>query len=147
VTDAYETGVLVNHLYLAHGREQIYPFMDEGIVRISFAFEPGIRYRKGQQVKPLLKQILEQHSLSSIAHKPKGPSVFNDDLYDWMRNGSMRDMVRSIERPSFLSQSDFRKLLMVPDWDPLDEPNWFLWNLLTFDLFQKRVVHGGYFRS
>lgn len=140
VTDAYETGVLVNHLYLGHSREQIYPFLDEEIIRISYAFKPGVRYRRGQQVKPLLKDILEQHGLGSIAHKPKGPSVFNDDLYDWMRAGPMRDMVQSIERPGFLSRSDFEKLLAVPDWNPLDDPNWFLWNLLTFDIFQKRVI-------
>jgi hypothetical protein len=52
----------------------------------------------------------------------------------------MRERVLAIERPGFLSQSDFEKLLEVPTWHPLDEPNWFLWNLLTFDIFQKRVI-------
>ena len=52
----------------------------------------------------------------------------------------MRDMVQAIERPGFLDKSDFERLLEVPTWDPLDEPNWFLWNLLTFDIFQKQVV-------
>ncbi len=141
VTDAYETSVLVNQLYLTHGREQIYPFLDEGFIRISYAFAPGIRYLKGRQVKPLLKAILEQRGLDQIAHKPKGPSVFSEDLHDWMRSGVMRDMVEAIERPGFLSQADFKKLLTVPHWDPLDEPNWFLWNLLTFDIFKKRVIH------
>jgi asparagine synthetase B (glutamine-hydrolysing) len=140
VTDAYETGVLVNHLYLAHRREQIYPYLDEEFIRISYAFDPGIRYIKGWQVKPLLREILEQKSLTSITQKPKGPSVFNDDLYRWMRDGPLHDMVQAIERPAFLSQSDFNMLLKVPDWDPLGEPNWFLWNLLTLDLFQKQVI-------
>ena len=140
VTDAYETGVLVNHLYLAHQREQIYPYLDEETIRISYAFDPGIRYLKGRQVKPLLKQILEQKSLVDIARRPKGPSVFNNALYAWMRQGPLRDMVQAIERPAFLSQSDFNKLLQVPAWNPLDEPNWFLWNLLTFDIFQERVI-------
>jgi len=146
VTDAYETGVLVNHLYLAHGREQIYPYLDEETIRISYAFDPRIRYLKGRQVKPLLKRILENRSLASIARKPKGPSVFNDDLYIWMRSGPLCDMVQAIERPGFLSQSDFEKLLEVPDWDPWQEPNWFLWNLLVFDVFQKRVI-GTYSRG
>jgi asparagine synthetase B (glutamine-hydrolysing) len=140
VTDAYETGVLVNHLYLAHGREQIYPYLDEEFIRISYAFDPSIRYLKGWQVKPLLRDILERRSLGSFNQKPKGASVFNDDLYRWMRDGPLCDMVHAIERPAFLSQSDFNKLLEVPDWDPLGEPNWFLWNLLTFDIFQKRVI-------
>ena len=140
VTDAYETGVLVNHLYLAHRREQIYPYMDEETIRISYAFDPSIRYLQGQRVKPLLKKILEQKSLAEITQKPKGPSVFNYALHDWMRSGPMRDMVLSMERPSFLNQADFEKLQAVPTWSPLDEPNWFLWNLLTFDLFKKRIL-------
>lgn len=141
ITDAYETGVLVNHLYLNHHREQIYPYLDEEMIRISYAFDPNIRYLKGQQVKPLLTKILEQHSLASIAHRPKGDSVFTDDLYAWMKDGLLRDMVEAMDRPSFLSEADFKKLLEVPDWDPLDEPNWFLWSLLTFDIFQKRVIN------
>jgi asparagine synthetase B (glutamine-hydrolysing) len=140
VTDAYETGVLVNHLYLAHRREQIYPYLDEDTIRISYAFDPRIRYLKGQRVKPLLTGILEQRSLAGIAQKPKGDSVFTDDLYTWMKSGLLRDMVQAIERPGFLSKADFEKLLEVPGWDPLDEPNWFLWSLLTFDIFRKRVI-------
>jgi asparagine synthetase B (glutamine-hydrolysing) len=140
VTDAYETGVLVNHLYLAHQREQIYPYLDEAFIRVSYAFSPRVRYIKGWQVKPLLREILKQRSLAGFTQKPKGPSVFNDDLYRWMRDGPLYDMVHAIERPAFLSQSDFNRLLEVPDWNPLGEPNWFLWNLLVFDLFKKRVI-------
>jgi hypothetical protein len=140
VTDAYECGVTTNHIHLAHRSEQIYPFMDEDIVRIGLAFDPDIRFLKGWQVKPLLKGILVQKSLSGIAKKPKGASVFSEDLHDWMRNGPLREMVLAIDRPGFVSKSDLEKLLEVPTWSPLDEPNWFLWNLLTFDIFQKRVV-------
>lgn len=140
VTDAYETGVLVNHLYLAHGREQIYPYLDEEFIRISYAFDPSIRYVEGWQVKPLLRAILERRSLASFTQKPKGPSVFNDDLYRWMSDGPLRDMVHAIDRPAFLSKSDFETLLRVPDWNPLGEPNWFLWNLLTFDIYRKKVL-------
>ncbi|MCL4299806.1 MAG: asparagine synthase [Anaerolineae bacterium] len=140
VTDAYETGVLVNHLYLAHQREQVYPYFDEEIIRFSYSFDPDIRYLKGQQVKPLLKGLLEQNSLGSIARKPKGASVFNENLYDWLKSGPLREMVLAMDRPGFVSKSDFEKLIEVPSWSPLDEPNWFLWNLLTFDIFQKHVV-------
>lgn len=142
VTDAYETSVLVNHLYLAHGREQTYPYLDEEFIRISYAFDPRIRYLRGWEVKPLLKRILEERSLGSIAAKPKGPSVFNEDVHEWMRGGSLRDMVLAIERPGFLSKSDFEGLLEVPTWGPLDSPTWFLWNLLTYDIFKDRVLTG-----
>jgi asparagine synthetase B (glutamine-hydrolysing) len=140
LTDAYECGVVTNHLYLAHGCQQTYFFLDEDVIRIGLAFDPDIRFLKGRKVKPLLKGILEQTPFSGITKKPKGTSVFSEDLHEWMKNGLMRDMVQAIERPSFLSKSDFQKLLEVPGWGPLDAPNWFLWNLLIFDLFQKRVI-------
>jgi hypothetical protein len=141
VTDAYECGVTTNLIHLAQKSEQIYPFLDEDVMRIGLAFDPDIRYLKGWQIKPLLKGILEQKSLSNISAKPKGPSTFSEDLYDWMRDGTLREMVLAINRPGFLSKSEFEKLLTVSEWDPLGEPNWFLWNLLTFDIFQKRVIN------
>jgi hypothetical protein len=52
----------------------------------------------------------------------------------------LRELVLDIERPGFLSKSDFEKLLKVPTWSPLDGPNWFLWDLLTFDIFKRRVI-------
>lgn len=140
LADAYECGVVTNHLYLAHGCQQIYFFLDEDVIRIALAFDPDVRFLNGREVKPLLKGILEQTPFSAIARKPKGTSVFNEDVHKWMRNGPLREMVLSIERPSFLSKSDFEKLLQVPVWSPLDSPNWFLWNLLIFDIFQKRIV-------
>ncbi|MBN1878172.1 MAG: hypothetical protein JXA33_28390 [Anaerolineae bacterium] len=140
LNDAYECGVVTNHLYLAHQREQIYFFLDEDVMRIALAFDPHVRFLKGWEVKPLLRGILKQTSFSDIVSKPKGTSVFNVDLYKWMRNGALRDLVLAIDRPSFLSQSDFDMLLEMPEWDPLKEPDWFLWNLLIFDVFYKRVI-------
>ncbi|MBN1583308.1 MAG: hypothetical protein JXA89_21540 [Anaerolineae bacterium] len=142
LNDAYECGAVVNHLYLAHESQQTYFYLDEDVIRIALAFDPGIRFVQGRKVKPLLKAILERTPFSDITRRPKGASVFNKGLHDWMQSGPLRDMVLSIERPEFLSKADFNKLLQVPTWSPLDEPNWLLWNLLIFDLFQKRVLKG-----
>ena len=140
LADAYECGVVTNHLYLAHGCQQIYFFLDEDVIRIALAFDPDVRFLSGREVKPLLKRILDRTSFSDINRKAKGTSVFNEDVHEWMRSGPLRDMVLAIQRPSYLSQSDFEELLRVPAWSPLDSPNWFLWNLLTFDIFQQRVL-------
>ena len=130
LNDAYECGVVTNHLYLAHGGQQIYFYLDEDVMRIALAFAPDVRFLKNRQVKPLLMGILERTPFSEITRKPKGTSVFNEDLHKWMKSGPLREMVLAIERPGFLSKTDFEKLLTVPTWSPLDEPNWFLWNLL-----------------
>jgi len=130
----YEIQAQSSQLFLAHNKEQIYPFMDDDIVRISFAFRPEIRYIKGSRTKPLLKDILEQHGLSTIACKPKGGSVFTDDLCAWMRSGPLHEMVRDIDLPGFLSRADFEQLVKEPDY--------FLWSLLTFDIFRKKILGG-----
>ena len=82
--------------------------------------------------KPLLKQILIQRSYASIAKKRKGASVFFDDMCEMMKSGPLRDRVRAIERPGFLNKSDFDALL--------EEPDYFLWSLLTFDIFETDVL-------
>jgi len=132
LSDTCEIQVQSSRLFLAHNKEQIYPFMDDDIVRISFAFRSEIRYMRRLRTKPLLKDILEQRGLSTIARRPKGGSVFTDDLYAWMRSGPLHEMVRDIDRPGFLSKADFEKLI--------EQPDHFLWSLLTFDIFQKRVL-------
>ncbi len=132
LSDAYEVQVQSSQLFLAQSREQIYPFLDDDILRASFTFPPEVRYIQGSRTKPLLKGILELHGLSAIARKPKGGSVFTDDLYSWMRSGPLREMVRDIALPSFISRVDFDHLLQEPDHT--------LWSILTLDIFQKTVL-------
>ena len=131
LSDAYEVQVQSSQLFLAQDKEQIYPFLDDDIIRINLAFRPEIRYLKGLRTKPLLKGILEQHGLSAFARKPKGGSVFTNDLYAWMRSGPLRDMIEDIALPNFINRVDFEHLLQKPSHT--------LWSLLTFDVFQKSV--------
>ena len=133
-SETYEIQVQSNQLFLANNKEQIYPFMDDDIIRISLAFKPQIRYIKGlTKTKPLLKAILEQNGLSSIARRPKGGSVFTQDLYAWMKSGPLHDLIREIKLPGYLSQADFERLVQKPDRS--------LWSLLTYDIFQKKMLN------
>ena len=133
LSDTYEIEVQSNHLFMANHSEQIYPYMDDEIIQLSFAFPPHQRYIKNRQPKAVLKEILVQHNLSSIANKPKGGSIFNTDLYAWMKTGPLQELIHDITLPDFLSRADFEKLIHTPDR--------FLWALLTFDLFMKKVVN------
>jgi hypothetical protein len=121
-------------LFMSRGKELIYLFTDEDVIRASFAVKPEKRYIRGSRVKHILKDILEQRSSSPAARSPKLGSNFDPDVYAWMDSGPLREMVRDIERPGFVSKPDFEKLI--------ERPNnyYFLWALLTFDLFKKRVV-------
>lgn len=134
LSDTYEIQVQSSQLFQANNKEQIYPFMDEDIIRFSLAFKPEVRYIKGFRTKPLLKDILEQNGLSQIARRRKGGSVFTNDLYAWMKSGPLHELIREIDLPGFISKTDFEALIQKPDR--------FLWSLLTYDIFQKKILRG-----
>lgn len=132
LTTSYEPAVAISPLFFAQRKRLIPFYLDEDVVRMTLAFSPKIRLLKGLNTKPILKQILARRSLSVLAKKKKGGSVFNEDLFDWMKQGPLHEMVRAIDVPGFISRSDFDELVK--------HPNHFLWHLLTFDVFQKRVL-------
>jgi asparagine synthase (glutamine-hydrolysing) len=143
LSDAYENAVINNLMFMAQGREQITPFLDEDFIRLSRAFPPQVRYLDGHEIKPLLKRILEHYSTSNITKRPKGYSVFSEDLFQWMKSGHLRDLIYDIDRPDFISKSELASLLSQIEYPELDNPRgWFLWNLLTFDIFRKQIVDG-----
>lgn len=119
-------------LGLASNRKIIFPYLDDAVVSATLAFDPTERFYHANRTKPILKLILESKNLHDIANRPKYGSGFGDDLLDWMRRGVLRDLVRAIERPAFMEQADFER--------KLEEPDWFTWNMLTLDLFQKCVL-------
>jgi asparagine synthetase B (glutamine-hydrolysing) len=131
LSDDYDTATLWRQLGLAYRMEIIFPFMDDTVLAATLAFDPRERYFFAGRTKPILKMALEQRT-STTMDKPKYGSGFGDDLPDWMREGVLRDMVQSIERPAFMERADFEC--------KLEQPDWFTWNLLTLDLFQKRFL-------
>lgn len=132
VTDLWELGVQRQTLFLAHNLEQASPFFDEDIIKLALTFHPDMRYIKGFKYKHLLKRLLAKKTNAPVAHLRKGPSTVNDDLVEWMRSGPLRPMVEDISRPDFMCKADFERLIRKPDY--------FVWPLLTFDLFRKRII-------
>jgi asparagine synthetase B (glutamine-hydrolysing) len=128
-TDTYELGVQRQQIFLAHQREQIHPFFDDEVIRTAYAISPDFRYINGLRPKHLLKDILTQKTHSPISKRPKGFSVFENDIFEWMRSGSLKQLVADIQLPGFLSKKDFE--------DQLRTPGYFLWILLNFDLFRR----------
>jgi asparagine synthetase B (glutamine-hydrolysing) len=131
-TDLWELGVQRQRLFLAHRLEQASPFFDEDILKTALTFHPDMRYIKGFRYKHLLRRLLWQKINAPVAHKRKGPSTVNDDLTAWMRSGPLRPLVEDIHRPGFMGKADFETIKQRSDY--------FLWPLLTFDIFCKRVI-------
>jgi asparagine synthetase B (glutamine-hydrolysing) len=132
LTHAYELGLQCQQVFLSHRLEQVFFFFDEDLLKVAFTFHPDMRYLKGFRYKHLLKRLLQQKTNAPVAHLPKGPSTVNDDLVAWMRSGPLRPLVEDIQLPDFMSKADFESIIQTP--------NYFLWSMLTFDLFHKRVL-------
>jgi len=132
LTDTYEISMQRRQLFLAHKLQQVDPFSDEDILKVALTFHPDIRYIKGFKYKHLLKGLLALKTNAPVAHQRKGGSATPEDLITWMRSGPLKPMVDDIHRPDFMSKADFESVL--------HKSNYFLWHLLTFDIFHKRVL-------
>ena len=121
---------LTRQLGLFFGREILFPFSDDALLEAANSFKPFDRYTYDHRVKPLMKLALESQVSMSVTRKPKGySSAFEQTIIPWMREGSLRPLVQEIDRPGYISKTDFQKVL--------NDPGWFTWNQLTLDLFKK----------
>ena len=118
--------------FRAYGAETILPFMDSRFFRLSLSIPPQKRYYSSGRAKWIPKQMLEMRLPTQTTGWPKLYGGFDLELFQWMKDGVLRDLVQSITRPGFMSAAQFTQ--------KLENPDWYTWNLLTFDLFQKRVL-------
>jgi hypothetical protein len=133
LTGSMENTVMVRQLGLYEGKEFVFPYGDEILVKAAFTFTPLDRYTYRNLFKPVLRLGLESKVSLSVFDQQKGESsLMSQNVFSWMRDGVLRDMVRSIERPPFMSASDFKH--------KITEPDWFTWNMLSMDLFLKNVL-------
>jgi asparagine synthetase B (glutamine-hydrolysing) len=134
LSDAYDTAGIDHQLALAFGQQVVFPYLDDISILAAFTVDARDRYFSGGRTKPILKRILETGPASSIVGAPKLGGGFQAELYGWMHHGILRDLVLGMNRPSFMSREDFRRIVAAPGW--------YTWNLLTFDLFQRTVLTG-----
>ena len=132
LSDAWDTACLIRRIGLSHGREIAFPFLDEAVVSASLAFKARVRFAAGGRTKPVLKAALAAGTSREFADRPKLSGGFPSALFKEMRSGSLADLVRSITRPGFVSRELFEQ--------KQERPDWFTWNLLTFDLWEKLVL-------
>ena len=133
LTGSIEHTVLLRQLGLYEGIEFIFPYSDEAIVEAAFSFRPLERYTYRNYPKPVLRFALQSRAPLDVINQHKGQSsLMTENVFPWMREGSLRDLVKSIDRPQYISSSNFDKIINQPDW--------LTWNLLTMDLFLKNVL-------
>jgi hypothetical protein len=132
--DVHDDEATMNQVFRAYDLEHVTPYLDSEFVRATLTFEPQVRYYAQGRSKWLPKQLLENQLgyQTPITRQPKRGGGFDNELRQWMKNGVLQELVQSIERPGYMRQSDFEQVLKEPDW--------FTWNLLNLDLFQKRLL-------
>ncbi len=128
----HDEGVNIAELYQAYALTDVAPFLDTDFIRHALAFEPNVRYYANGRAKWLPKQLVENRLQSQTTKWPKLAGGFDNELFQWMKDGVLRDMVLSIERPGYMSVADFEQ--------KREKPDWFTWSLLILDLFQKRFL-------
>ena len=120
LTDMWELAVQRQQIFLRYGYRQASPYLDEDLLKAAMTIHPDLRYIKGWRYKHLLRRLLDRKTQAPVAREKKGPSNVNDDLVAWMDAGPLRMLVDQIERPAFIDEADFKRLLK--------KPNYFLWN-------------------
>jgi asparagine synthetase B (glutamine-hydrolysing) len=132
--DVHDEEAVTLQAFRAYDLEIVAPYLDSEFVQAVLAFEPHVRFYAQGRPKWLPKQLLENRlgPETQLTQQPKRAGGFDDELRQWMKDGVLADLVHSIERPGYMSQSDFERVL--------EQPDWFTWNLLTMDLFQKTYL-------
>jgi len=133
----YDPTLAMVRLFAARGLDVIQVYLDEAAIAAPFAFSERIRYlrphgRWRRRLKPLQQEMLKRRGLGALTGRKKGGTNFNPDLWRWMSQGRLRDRVEEIERPGWLSAAALADLKR--------RPTDFLWNLLVFDTFRRRVI-------
>jgi asparagine synthetase B (glutamine-hydrolysing) len=136
INDGYDAAAASQTLFSASRRVLIPFYFDQEVIRLVKSVSPEVRYIRNGEVKPILKSILRRKSLDRIVHQKKGASGFHRDLQSWMMNGPLREMVHSIERPGFIGQRDFTRL--IENRYPFGYD--LVWPLLIYDIFRKHVA-------
>jgi asparagine synthetase B (glutamine-hydrolysing) len=130
----HDNEIVMIQLFRSFDLELVHPYLDSAFVQAVFSFDPMIRYcHKGHPKwlpKLLLEKKLPRHN--KMARNLKRAGGFDKELRLWMKNSVLKDMVRAIQRPGYMTRAAYNQAVENPDW--------FTWNLLVLDLFQKRIL-------
>jgi asparagine synthetase B (glutamine-hydrolysing) len=137
VTAGWDPTIAMVRLYAASGVDVVQLYLDEAAIAATFAFPADARYARPAgpwtaRLKPLQQEMLLRRGLGALVGRKKGGTNFNADLHRWLTSGILRDRVEAIERPAWLSLAAFDE--MKGKW------NDFVWNLLVYDTWRRRVV-------
>jgi len=133
----YDPHISVTRMYGGSGLDLVHLYQDEAALASVFAFPPAIRFLRPRgpwaaRFKPLQQELLRRRGHGEMLGRRKGGTTFGAELWRWLTDGALRDRFEAIERPPWLAPAALESLRHAPTY--------FLWNLLTFDAWTKRVL-------
>ncbi len=114
------------------GLRLLFPYMDSRMVKAALSMEADCRF-SSEQTKKLLKDALEGYLPRALIYRKK--SAWGVPMTEWLEDGGiLSEFVENINEYPFL-RGKIETLKRKPDW--------FLWNLVTFDLWDKAFMNEG----
>jgi asparagine synthetase B (glutamine-hydrolysing) len=114
------------------GLRLLFPYMDSRMVKAALSMKADCRF-SSEQTKKLLKDALEGYLPRELIYRKK--SAWGVPMTEWLEDGGiLSEFVENINEYPFL-RGKIETLKRKPDW--------FLWNLVTFDLWYKAFMYEG----
>ena len=125
--EAVNTAAYWTAMFNSEGVDMLCPFLDSRMLRATLNISTEIKFPP-TETKAILKKALGQHVPQEFVRRPK--RGFGQPIFEWMSpGGPLRPAVEEIANYDFLPD-DLLK-------DVTNRPNWFLYNLLIFDIWHK----------
>ena len=125
--EAVNTAAYWTAMFNSEGIDMLCPFLDTRMLRATLNIQTNIKFPK-QGSKVILKKALSQYVPMEFVRRPK--RGFGQPIIKWMgRGGPLHPLVEDIDDYDFLPSGLLEKIA--------NQPNWFLYNLLVFDIWHK----------
>ncbi len=130
LAEAVNTASYWNQLAANSEIEFLCPFLDSRILRAATNIDLNARFVPGNP-KQVLKKSLARHVPEGFVNRPK--RGFGQPIFEWLAEGGMlRGAVEKIGGHEFLDKKTLQRAKARPDW--------FLYNLLIYDLWHKAFM-------
>jgi asparagine synthase (glutamine-hydrolysing) len=128
--EAAESASLWTTLFNRAGADLLCPFLDSRVLGLALNLPPSVRYRF-RRPKDLLRRALARAVPAELAQRSK--LGFGQPIFEWLApGGQLRPLAERIAAYDFVDRGAFERSLA--------RPNWFLCNLLTYDLWHKLFI-------
>jgi asparagine synthase (glutamine-hydrolysing) len=128
--EAVDSASLWTTLFNNQGGDLICPFLDSRVIRLALSIEPRQRFPY-RRPKDLLKRALARHVPRELVYRTK--LGFGQPIFEWLAaGGQLRPWVDAIDDYDFVDRQALAAARA--------QPNWFLYSLLCFDIWQKLFI-------